>query len=96
MKEQVLINKVLNSSSVKGVGYSVETEELFVEFSRNTVYKYKGISPDIWIDIYKLVLLGNDGVKSQVGKFIQDHIKGVFVYEKVDVTDCGKVFVKEE
>jgi hypothetical protein len=77
----VTILKVLNSSSVSGVAYS--DGELFVKFTAGVIYKYTNVPEEVFTEVVKLVTLGNMGTKSPVGKFIQDHIKGIYQFEKV-------------
>lgn len=79
----VTMLKVLNSSSVAGVGYLPECESLFIKFSSGVIYKYVDVPEVIYTDLVKLVVLGNMGTKSPAGKYIQDHIKGAYQFEKV-------------
>jgi len=84
MKTEVIIERVLNSSTVRGIGYLPDTQELFIEFSNGVIYKYNNVPENLYIDLLKLQVLGNMGTKSPVGKFINNHVKGAFDYEKVD------------
>lgn len=79
----VTMLKVLNSSSVAGVGYLPECESLFIKFSSGVIYNYVDVPEVIYTDLTKMVVLGNMGTKSPAGKIIQDHIKGVYQFEKV-------------
>lgn len=93
MKIKVIIERVLNSSTVVGAGYLPYTEELFIKFSSGIIYKYVNVPEDVYTDITKLRVLGNMGVKSPVGKFLNDHIKGVFDYNKVEQPSSDYEFV---
>lgn len=88
--------KVLNSSSVAGVGYLPECESLFIKFSSGVVYRYVDVPEVVYTDLVKLVVLGNMGTKSPVGKFIQDHIKGVYQFEKVTQPSAEYEFITGE
>lgn len=92
----VTMLKVLNSSSVAGFGYLPECESLFIKFSSGVIYKYTGVPEFVYTDIMKLVVLGNMGTKSPVGKFIQDHIKGVYQFEKVTQPSTEYDFITGE
>lgn len=89
----VTMLKVINSSSVSGVGYLPECESLFIKFSSGVIYKYVGVPEGVYTDIMKLIVFGNMGTKSPVGKFIQDHIKGVYQFEKVTQPSAEYEFI---
>lgn len=82
--KKVTMLKVLNSSTVTGIGYLADTLELFIKFSSGVIYKYSDVPDNLYTDLLKLQVLGNMGTKSPVGKFINAHVKGVFDYEKVE------------
>ena len=75
----------VNHSSVMGVGYDNSTQEMFVKFNNGTgvIYKYNNVPEKVFTEVVKLVTLGNMGTKSPAGKFIQDHSKGIYQFEKV-------------
>lgn len=95
MKTEIQMKEVLHSSSVKAIGYCCEFKELFVKFSSGVIYKYGCVQVGTYMDIVKLVVLGNMGTKSPVGKFIQDHIKGYYLFEKVIQPSNDYEFVME-
>ena len=92
----VTMLKVLNSSSVAGVGYLPECESLFIKFSSGVIYKYVDVPEVVYTDLVKLVVLGNMDTKSPVGKFIQDHIKGVYDSGKVTQPSAEYEFITGE
>jgi hypothetical protein len=92
----VTMLKVLNSSSVAGVGYLSECESLFIKFGSGALYKYADVPEVVYTDVVKLVVLGNMGTKSPAGKFVQDHIKGVYQFEKIIQPSAEYAFVNEE
>ncbi|QYW06082.1 KTSC domain-containing protein [Shewanella phage vB_SspS_KASIA] len=92
----VTMLKVLNSSSVAGVGYLCECEYLFIKFSSGVIYEYVDVPEVVYTDLVKLVVLGNMGTKSPVGKFIQDHIKGAYQFEKVTQPSTEYGFITGE
>lgn len=79
----VTMLKVLNSSSVAGVGYLPGVETLFIKFGSGVIYKYVDVPEDLYSDLVELAEHGNQGTKSLVGRLIQDHIKGNYPFEKV-------------
>jgi hypothetical protein len=79
----ITILKVDYSSSVMGVGYDAFTQELFVKFSSGVIYKYIDVEESTYNEILKLVNVGNLSLKSPLGKYVQDWIKGNFEFEKV-------------
>lgn len=89
----VTMLKVLNSSSVAGVGYLPECESLFIKFSSGVIYGYVDVPEDVYTNLTKMVVLGNMGTKSPAGKFIQDHIKGVYGFEKVTQPSAEYEFI---
>lgn len=92
----VTILKVLNSSSVAGVGYLPECESLFIKFGSGVIYKYVDVPEVIYTDLTKMVVLGNMGTKSPAGKFIQDHIKSYYQFEKVTQPSDDYEFITGE
>lgn len=94
--ETVTMLKVLNSSSVSGVGYLPECESLFIKFSSGVIYEYADVPEDVYTDITKMVVLGSMGTKSPAGKFIQDHIKGIYQFEKVTQPSAKYEFITGE
>lgn len=93
---KVAMLRVKNSSSVSGVGYLPECESLFIKFSSGVIYKYVDVPEVVYTDLTKLVVLGNMGTKSPVGKFIQDHIKGVYQFERVTQPSTEYDFITGE
>lgn len=89
----VTMLKVKNSSSVAGVGYLPECESLFIKFGSGVIYEYADVPEDVYTDLTKMVVLGNMGTKSPVGKFIQDHIKGAYQFEKVTQPSAEYEFI---
>lgn len=64
----------VDSSDLSEVGYDSETGSLVVEFKRGNVYRYEGVSQEIYNG-----LIGSDSV----GKYFNQYIKGSYSYSKI-------------
>lgn len=65
----------VESSNVEAVAW--EDETLYVKFLNGTYYKYNGVSQEVYNNLV---------TADSVGKFLNQNIKGVFSYEKIDYT----------
>ncbi len=65
----------VQSSNVTSVGYESDTRTLLVRFKSGDLYKYRNVPPEV----YKGLLMAES-----VGKYLNQHIKKTFKYEKVE------------
>lgn len=64
--------KPVVSSQIDSIAYS--TYKLFVKFKNGTIYSYEGVPHHLYEQMK---------TAESVGKFLNQHIKGVYQYEKI-------------
>jgi hypothetical protein len=65
----------IQSSNIDHVGYLPLSEELYIQFSNGTWYRYDEVMPDV---VLALLLADSPG------SFLAKHIKGVYECEKIE------------
>ncbi len=69
-----MLRQVVESSSLRSIGYERTTETLEVEFKNGGVYRYGSVPAEIWNQ-----LRGADSI----GRFFQDHVRDHFPTTRV-------------
>jgi hypothetical protein len=60
---------VVDSSSLRSIGYDAATQVLEVEFRNGSVYRYVNVPTELWASFRRAPSLG---------KFFQDHVRDKF------------------
>lgn len=88
MSEQKVKMKPVTSSNVKAVGYSDKRSTLFVRFAGNALYKYEGVTREVYDELL---------ISPSVGSFISKQIvKGGYTYAKTNDGELGEGYEKKE
>ncbi len=69
-----MLRQVVDSSSLRSIGYDHATETLEVEFNNGGVYRYSAVSADTWNELRHA---------ASKGKFFQDHVRDQFAATRV-------------
>lgn len=69
-----MLRQVVESSSLRSIGYDRATGTLEVEFTSGGVYRYADVPPELWS-----ALRSSDSK----GKFFQDHVRDHFATMRV-------------
>ena len=64
----------VSSSVIASVGYAHDTEVMEIEFVSGAVYRYRGVSPDVYEDFCDA---------PSKGTFFNAHIKNAYLWEQV-------------
>ena len=67
--------KPVVSSQIKSIGHDTNTDTLYIRFSSNTIYQYKDVPHNVYIEMLN---------SPSVGKFLNDKIKGIYPYKKLE------------
>jgi hypothetical protein len=70
-----MFREPVSSSTIAAIGYDEETGTLEVEFVSGTVYRYRGVSQDVFED-FRAAL--------SKGRFFNWHIKDAYPWEGVE------------
>ena len=63
----------VESSNIAAIGYNEDTKELYVRFSSGAVYIYQDVQEEVYQEFLDA---------SSKGKYLNEHIKGVYQYAK--------------
>ncbi len=69
-----MLRQIVNSSSLRSIGYDRTTETLEVEFKHGRVYRYSGVPADLWNQLRRA---------ESVGVFFQNHVRDNFPTSRV-------------
>jgi hypothetical protein len=69
----VMLRQVVNSSSLRSIGYDKRTQTLEIEFRNGTVYDYAGVPPSVWTSLLDA---------PSKGKFFQEQIRDRFAFDR--------------
>lgn len=69
-----MLREVVDSSSLRSIGYDSRTETLEVEFSSGSVYRYAPVPSDVWTGLKRA---------ESKGKFFQDFVRDHYEVERV-------------
>jgi hypothetical protein len=69
-----VLRQVVESSSLRSIGYDRATSTLEVEFANGGVYRYAGVPAELWSAFRQA---------DSKGKFFQDHVRDVFTTTRV-------------
>ncbi len=64
----------VESSTLRSVGYNVDTETLELEFAGGDAYKYFHVPPSVYLELMN---------SNSKGAFFNNRIKDVYDYEKI-------------
>lgn len=65
----------VDSSTIAAIGYDEESEVLEIEFVAGAVYRYLGVSTEVFDTFTKA---------RSLGRFFNEHIKDAYPWEKVE------------
>jgi KTSC domain len=68
-----MLRRVVESSSLRSIGYDKRTRALEVEFLSGAVYSYAEVPPELWQALRDA---------SSKGKFFQERIRDRFAFER--------------
>jgi hypothetical protein len=69
-----MFREPVTSSSIASIGFDDDSETLEVEFVSGTVYRYRGVSQDVYEDFREA---------PSKGTFFNTHIKDAYEFERV-------------
>ncbi len=69
-----MLRQVVDSSSLRSVGYDRATETLEVEFRNGSIYRYEGVAVEVWNRLRHA---------DSLGRFFQDHVRDQFPTTRV-------------
>ncbi len=69
-----MLRQVVDSSSVRSVGYDRASATLEVEFRNGGIYRYEGVSVEIWHQLRHA---------DSIGRFFHDHVRDQFLTMRV-------------
>ena len=67
--------KVIESSNIDSIGYDPDTNQLYVRFKGNAVYRYDNVPLNVYFDFLEA---------KSAGKFLGSKIKGEYAFEKIE------------
>ena len=70
----VVLRQVIQSSSLRSIGYDRATATLEVEFTNGGVYRYADVPADVWSAFRQA---------DSKGKFFQEHVRDLFATMRV-------------
>lgn len=69
-----MLRQVVESSSLRSIGYDHATHTLEVEFRRGGVYRYTGVPDHVWFELRHA---------ESKGKYFQDRVRDHFATQRV-------------
>jgi KTSC domain len=69
-----VLRQVVDSSSLRSIGYERATQTLEVEFKNGGIYRYEGVSAETWDQLRNA---------ESLGRFFQDHVRDHFPTTRV-------------
>lgn len=69
-----MLRQVVDSSSLRSIGYDRRSQTLEVEFKNGGIYRYAGISAELWNQLR---------LAESIGRFFQDHVRDRFPTTRV-------------
>lgn len=69
-----MLRQVVESSSLRSIGYDKATHTLEVEFTSGSIYRYVDVPDSVWFEMRHA---------TSKGKFFQDRVRDTFSSEKV-------------
>ncbi len=64
-----MLRQVVDSSSLRSIGYDRATATLEVEFKNGGVYRYRGVPAETWSQLRRA---------DSMGRFFRDHVRDHF------------------
>jgi len=64
-----MLREVVESSSLRSIGYDRKTHTLEVEFASGGIYRYEEVPPQLWLELRQ---------SPSKGKFFQAHVRDRF------------------
>jgi hypothetical protein len=69
-----VLRQVIESSSLRSIGYDRTTHTLEVEFLNGRIYRYAAVPDSVWFELRH---------SESKGKFFQDRVRDQFVAQRV-------------
>jgi hypothetical protein len=69
-----VLRQVVDSSSLRSIGYDRRTQTLEVEFKNGGIYQYGGVSAEVWNQLRRA---------ASIGRFFQTHVRDRFPATRV-------------
>lgn len=67
-----------NSNRINRIGYLAKKQELYITFSKGTVYKYFDVPVEVFMDFVETYKKGES-----VGKYFEKHIRFEYDFQKI-------------
>jgi hypothetical protein len=70
-----MLRQVVDSTSLRSIGYDKTSHTLEVEFSGGGIYRYAGVPDSVWFELRHA---------PSKGRFFQDRVRDHFAAERID------------